>query len=125
MECAIARWLTSNECFRKTKRSYRSGTEQSGECVALPVENYEPQEGYKKCQWKTGWFDQKMKQQDVHQHGAKDCQAQRYVAVRKQQNAANRLDQKDRHQVVGNEQGAKELSCQSCGRGHRNEVQKS
>ncbi len=66
-----------------------------------------------------------MKQQNVHDHWSEQRQRERDVSLDEKQHARDQLNRKHEQQIFRDEHRSHELSRDSGGRRHRNEMKKS
>ena len=109
------------------RRSFHvnSRLKDSGERRPDTREHDAPKDRGKNCEPQTGRIHQNVKQQNVHDDRSEDRQRERHESINQEQSARDHLEPENGHQIVRNEQCSEELSRDSAGRRHRNEVKKS
>ena len=70
-------------------------------------------------------FIRAVKQENVHDDRSENRECERHVAIDQKQRARNHLKPRDDQEIFRNEHRSKELSRDSAGRRHRDEMQKS
>jgi len=97
----------------------------SGERRSDTREHDAPQDRDEDRQSDTGRIHQAVKQQNVHDDWSENRECERHVAIDQKQRARDHLQPRDEQEIFRNEHRSEELSRDSAGRRHRDEMQKS
>lgn len=88
-------------------------------------EHHAPKDRDEDRQSDTDRTHQGVKQENVHDDRSENSECERQVAIDQKQRARNRLKPRDGQEIIRNEHRSEELSRDSAGRRHRNEMKKS
>ena len=88
-------------------------------------EHHAPKDRDEDRQSDTDRTHQGVKQENVHDDRSENSECERHVAIDQKQRARNRLKPRDDQEIIRNEHRSEELSRDSAGRRHRNEMKKS
>ena len=88
-------------------------------------EHHAPKDRDEDRQSDTGRIHQAVKQENVHDDRSENRECERHVAIDQKQRARNHLKPRDDQEIFRNEHRSEELSRDSAGRRHRNEMKKS
>ena len=97
----------------------------SGERRTDTDEHHAPKDRDEDRQSDTGRIHQAVKQKNVHDDRSENRECERHVAIYQKQRARNHLKPRDEQEIFRNEHRSEELSRDSAGRRHRNEMKKS
>ena len=112
---------------RRTSRSLHidARLKDSGERRSDAHEHHAPKDRDEDRQSDTDRTHQSVKQENVHDDRSEDRECERHVAIDQKQRARNHLKPRDDQEIFRNEHRSEELSRDSAGRRHRDEMQKS
>ena len=99
--------------------------EDSGEGRTHTPEHHAPKDRDEDRQSDTGRIHQAVKQKNVHDDRSENRECERHVAIYQKQRARNHLKPRDEQEIFRNEHRSEELSRDSAGRRHRDEMKKS
>ena len=97
----------------------------SGERRTDAREHHAPKDRDEDRQSDTGRIHQAVKQENVHDDRSENRECERHVAIDQKQRARNHLKPRDEQEIFRNEHRSEELSRDSAGRRHLNEMKKS
>jgi len=99
--------------------------EDSGERRADAHEDHAPKDRDEDRQSDSSRTHQAVKQENVHDDRSENRECERHVPIDQKQRARNHLKPRDDQEIFRNEHRSEELSRDSAGRRHRNEMKKS
>src|SRR6478735_12287515 len=104
---------------------FNASLKDSGKRRTHTDEHHAPKDRDEDRQSDTDWTHQAVKQENVHDDRSENRECERHVAIDQKQRARNHLKPRDEQEVIRNEHRSEELSRDSAGRRHRNEMKKS